>query len=75
MYTAPNGMKFNSYWDSMNYCRKQLRKEFAEIVSKSKGICPVCGSECIKSKISEVYICGKCFKAFTLEVTGDESES
>ena len=53
----------------------QLRKELAEIVSKSKGICPVCGSECIKSEISEVYICGKCFKAFTMEVAGDESKS
>lgn len=74
MYVSPNGMVFDSFKDSMIYCKEQLRKKQEEFYIKSgfkEAKCPACGQNCDTKKSEKLYICMRC-GVFKLE---DEDES
>ena len=74
MYVTPNGMIFESYGAAMDYNRKEIEKEFDTLFWKNETVCPACKNVCIKSEVRDIYICGHCNRAFSLEVVKDESK-
>lgn len=75
MYTAPNGMIFDNYFDSMEYNREEIQKDYDELFGKNKVKCPLCKKSAVKSEVKEIYICGYCNRAFSLIQGEDENES
>lgn len=75
MYISPNGMIFNSYDESLDYCARMIQAEMDNFCNKTmliKTICPNCKEECF-CKGEKTIICEKCgiFNKGDLE---DESE-
>ncbi|MBQ2177126.1 MAG: hypothetical protein II453_19435 [Alphaproteobacteria bacterium] len=61
MYKAPNGMIFNSYEESIKYCKKTIDNEienFRKHSGMEKDICKNCGEEC--DRMSRIYFCKNC---------------
>lgn len=75
MYTTPNGMVFKDYWAAVEWSRNEIRKEFEKLLDGRKSICPNCKEKCIKSEVSNIYICGNCLRAYSLEEGESEDES
>lgn len=76
MYVSPNGMVFDSFKDSMIYCKEQLRKEQEEFYINSgfeQTKCPNCGGYCDFKKSENLYVCMRC-GVYRPEVK-DESKS
>lgn len=47
-----------------NWIDSELQKQLNEIFGakgENKSKCPICGGECLK--VSDVYVCGRCFQA------------
>ena len=76
MYTAPNGMIFDNYFDSMEFNRREIQKELEKIIGeRNKSLCPKCKRACLKSSVNDVYVCRSCMMAFTPKENDDESKN
>ena len=76
MYTAPNGMIFDNYFDSMEFNRREIQKELEKIIGgRNKSLCPKCKNVCLKSSVKDVYVCRSCMMAFTPKENDDESKN
>lgn len=76
MYTAPNGIVFKDYWESIEYGKSVLQKEKESLMEKAgfQNIqCPNCGGEAAL-KGDEFYICGRCGLASLAVFEEDENE-
>lgn len=75
MYTAPNGMIFKDYWESIEYGKTVLRKEKEALFVRTgfeKIQCPNCGGEAALRE-DKFYICERC-GMFSLSTYSGEDE-
>lgn len=78
MYISPNGMKFESYEESMEFNRKEINKMFDKFFENSdfeREMCYNCGRQCAKKKNEKFYICIRCGAYNVMEGAEDESQS